>query len=447
MSRFSDVFRVVGEPVHVAHSAQRAYRIEPIDERMQQPLIRPEVIAARRQQWLGEVNLALPPLLGWLSLLCLSAAFVLVLLLCLGSYTRRASVVGEIVPAQGLLRLDARAAGVVSALNVREGSTVKRGDILLLIRVDQSSAALGDTASLVADRLSAQSDRLARSAQLAAADGERNVRALQQELLALRTEQELMQAQRRLKARQLQQATSALARIAPLQQSGVLARRQIDEYEQAVLDAENALNETGLRLLEQERRQRDVAERLSAQPAQAMALDTRLRGEQTALTQALALTEAQHVLRILAPCDGVVAGLGVQLGQSVASDRRLLTLIPANSPLVAQLWVPSSAIGRLATGDRVMLRVDAFPYQQNGRVEARIDEIAATAMAPEDIRRIADRAPDYPAFRVIARLSDSPVKLPLRASMSLIGDVQLDRRRLIQWLYSPLLAGVGVDPQ
>lgn len=414
---------------------------------MQQPLIRPEVIAARRQQWLGEVNLALPPLLGWLLMLCLAAALVMVLLLSLGSYTRRASVVGEIVPAHGLLRLEARAAGVISALHVREGSAVKRGDTLLLIRVEQSSAALGDTASLVADQLTAQSKRITRSAQLAAADADRDVRALQQELRALQAEHSLMQTQRGLKARKLEQSSAALARIAPLQQSGVMARRQIEEYEQAVLDAEDALNETELRLLEQQRRQRSVAGQLAAQPAQAMAHDTRLRGEQTALTQALAQTEAQRVLRIVAPRDGVVTGLGVQLGQSVVADRRLLTLIPADSPLVAQLWVPSSAIGRLALGDRVMLRVDAFPYQQNGRVEARVEEIAATALAPEDIRRIADRAPDYPAFRVIARLSDDSPKLPLRASMSLVGDVQLDRRRLIQWLYAPLLASVGAEPQ
>lgn len=73
---------------------------------MTQPLIRSEVYAARTER-LGEVRVRLPAVLRWLVVLLVAAAVSLLLLLCFGSYTRRVSVVGEIVPAAGLLRVEA----------------------------------------------------------------------------------------------------------------------------------------------------------------------------------------------------------------------------------------------------------------------------------------------------------------------------------------------------
>lgn len=332
---------------------------------------------------------------------------------------------------------------MIRPLEVHEGSIVKSGQTLMLLRLEQSSAAMGDTGSLVSAQLSAQAQRLDRGMQLAATDAQRQTRATEQELANLHAEKLLIEDQISLRTRQLQQAQSALARIAPLQQSGVLARRQVEEYEQAVLTAEDALNDTRLRRLEQQRRLQEAAMRLNAQPAQAIAHDTQLRGERAVLTQSLAATEAQRMLRVVAPRDGVVSGLAVQLGQSVAAMHRLLTVVPAHSELVAQLWVPSAAAGQLAAGDLVLLRVDAFPYQHHGQVRATIAQIALTTIGPEEIRHVADRAIDYPAYRVIARLPAAPGALPVHASMSLVGDIRLERRSLIAWLYAPLLAAVG----
>jgi len=405
---------------------------------MDSPLIRPEVFAARRSQWLGELRLGLPPLLSWLAWLCAAATLLLFVALYLGHYTRHTSVMGELVPSTGLLRLQATEPGVISELRVGEGSIVKRGQTLMLIRVGQDSAAIGDTAAVVARSLSEQSDRLDRSSALADQAAARTMQELRDELDALSREQQLIEAQRSLRERQLAQSRQALARLAPLQASGVLARRQVEEYEQAVLAAEDALNETSLRLLAQQRRRREVSARLATQPAEDAARDAQGRGARSVLTQALAQTEAQHVLRVLAPLDGVVGGLAVQRGQSVDAGFRLLSLVPSGSELVAQLWVPGNAVGQIAPGDRVMLRVEAYPYRQHGRLTATIEQVADTALDAAAMAQIADRAPAYPAFRVTARLARPAPNLSLRASMGVVGELQLERRRLIQWLYAPL---------
>lgn len=64
---------------------------------MSQPLFRDEVLKARRTSWLGGISLAQPLRLWVLMGLAVMAAFVIVLFVTLGTYTRRSTVTGQLV--------------------------------------------------------------------------------------------------------------------------------------------------------------------------------------------------------------------------------------------------------------------------------------------------------------------------------------------------------------
>jgi membrane fusion protein len=46
-------------------------------------------------------------------------------------------------------------------------------------------------------------------------------------------------------------------------------------------------------------------------------------------------------------------------------------------------------------------------------------------------------------FRITVALDDGPAALPLSAGMRLQADVLLERRRLVEWLFEPLLGLQG----
>jgi membrane fusion protein len=123
-------------------------------------LFRQEVVDARRGEWLGSIIIAAPLSRWLLTSLALSLAAALLLFLFFGHYTRRETVVGQLVPSAGLLNVAAPSAGTIVRLKVRDGQGVKAGDVLIEISSERDSTALGDTHALVGRQLDIQRSRL-----------------------------------------------------------------------------------------------------------------------------------------------------------------------------------------------------------------------------------------------------------------------------------------------
>ena len=137
-------------------------------------------------------------------------------------------------------------------------------------------------------------------------------------------------------------------------------------------------------------------------------------------------------------------------GQSVAPASALANLVPQGAVLQAQLYAPSSAVGFVRPGQTVRLRLEAFPYQKFGQLEGRVVQVSRTPLAASELaaQTLAGVAPGRPGeamFRITVGLVDGQAgrwPQPLVAGMRLQADVLLERRRLIEWLFEPLL-GLG----
>ena len=76
---------------------------------------------------------------------------------------------------------------------------------------------------------------------------------------------------------------------------------------------------------------------------------------------------------IRAPIAGRVSSLQASVGQPADPQRLLLQIIPAQSPLQAELFIPARAIGFVEVGQPVRILYDAFPYQHFGTYRGRIE--------------------------------------------------------------------------
>lgn len=75
------------------------------------------------------------------------AGATIVLLVTLGTYTRRFTFTGQLVPTQGLACVVTPASGVVTRLDVTEGGQVAAGRALALVTVLRATQVGGDTQS------------------------------------------------------------------------------------------------------------------------------------------------------------------------------------------------------------------------------------------------------------------------------------------------------------
>lgn len=407
------------------------------------PLFRTEAIEAQRQQWLGGVQLIRPLALGWVTAGVIAVLVAVVLFLGLAHYTRKTTVAGVLSPDLGLIRLVPTAAGTVVERRVVEGQAVRAGDILFVLALERATLAV-DAERAVRRSLDDRRRSLVDAARAQQVLARTRVATLDSRLRALDGELAQLDAQAALQKQRLALAENALTRLRALENDRFISQAQTQTKDEEVLGlraAAQGLARQRAALL------RDKAEMEGERRTVPLLADSAVGGLERDLAQAerdAAEQDADQRLVVRAPQAGTVSNLLAEPGQSVTPASALAVLVPEGAALQAQLYAPSSAVGFVQPGQTVRLRFEAFPYQKFGQEAGRVTAVSRTPLAPSELAALAlpaEGAGTEPLFRITVALEGRPT-VPLAAGMRLQADVLLERRRLVEWLFEPLL-GLG----
>ena len=165
-------------------------------------------------------------------------------------------------------------------------------------------------------------------------------------------------------------------------------------------------------------------------------LQLRLSQLDDALSKAARLAD---LTTISAPRDAVVISVAPGgIGAVIAEGEPLIALIPSDARLIAEISVPSADVGRLASGDAVALKIDAFPWRRSGAAEGRLDSISPATLAPG-----AGTAARHPArVSLIAAPADLPAGATLLPGMTLTAEIHTGTRTVLEFFLDPLLRGL-----
>ena len=416
-------------------------------------LFRPEALEGRQQAWLGSIQLIRPVSLAVLTTFVLAVVLALGVVLVEGRYTRKAHVSGYLVPDKGVVRLLPQQAGTVLERRVAEGQSVRQGDILFVLSTDRATLA-GDTQATVQTSLAVRENSLRESARQKAllqqevrAGFGRQVDELRRELTQLEAEAEL-QSQRLLLAQQAQ------ARVESLHAENFISQAQVQARSEEVLGVraqmQSLLRQRSAKLREVgtlEAQQREL-------PLRTQALQGEIDRDLASLAQESAENQAKQRMVIRAPQDGVVTAVLADPGQAVSPASPVASLLPLGAKLQAQLFAPSSAVGFLRQNQPVQLRYQAFPYQKFGHHAGQVLQVSRTPLQASDLaglplpESMKSTPSAEPLYRITVVLDQQAVQAygqaqPLSAGMQIDADVMLDRRRLIEWIFEPLLSVTG----
>lgn len=426
------------------------------------PLFRQEAVDGQRQSWLGGIQLIRPLPLSLLTLLAALAATAVVAFLFVGEYTRKAHVSGVLAPDRGLIRLVPPQAATVLESHAQEGRSVRRGELLFVLSVDQAAPS-GDTQAAVQQSLAERQRSLHGSVRQQELLLQTQRAGIDQRLGDMRRELAQIDAELATHAQRLALAELAQARFESLRAENFVSPAALQAKSEELL----ALKAQGQALARQRAAQLREIGSLQAQlrelPLQAQAIQGETERSLAALAQAAAETEARQRIVIRAPQDGVLTAVLAEPGQNVTPAAALASLIPADARLQAHLYAPSSAIGFLRPQQAVLLRYQAFPYQKFGHHAGRVLQVSRTPLQAYELAGLSlstastgagagalSGGPNAgePLYRITVALDDQTVQaygeaLPLAAGMQLDADVLLDRRRLIEWLFEPVLGIAG----
>ncbi len=411
---------------------------------MNAPLFRREVVAARRDAWLGEAQIAQPLAVRLMVGVCLAFLLGILAYVLLGTYTRRVHAEGLLTPDTGLITLTSPVAGRIGSAGVREGERVERGRLLYTIDLDAVSAS-GPTQTRVLDELANQRDAVQRQRALRASTAAAEKRALTEQIENFEAQgrqlaeqialQEKLVPPLRERVEVLAKAVSGgFARSADLQSQSYLymqATSQLASFKQSGLQIAGTVGDLRSQLATfDDRLGRDLAD-LDRTAAQ--------------LAQQRAESEARRAIEVRAPEAGILTSIRAQGGQSIQAGATLLTLLPRDGRLQANLFVDSASIGFIEAGAGVMLRYAAFPFQRFGLYRGTVTEVTRAPLRSEDVPEAggARADPTGGLYRVVVRPDADGVmaygeRRRLEAGMRVEADIALERRPLYRWLLDPL---------
>ncbi len=143
--------------------------------------------------------------------------------------------------------------------------------------------------------------------------------------------------------------------------------------------------------------------------------------------------------------DGQVTAISIHQHETVNQSQKLLTIIPTNSTLKAQLLVPPQSIGFVKIGNEVSIRFDAYSYQKYGQGTGKISNISKTTVNSKDLEKsTAIPFMESQAYYIVdvtldqQYLNTGKDKQSLESGMTISADIKLENRKLYEWILNPL---------
>jgi hemolysin D len=389
-----------------------------------------------------------------------------------------ASAEGKLVPETYLKLVQPADAGIVKEILVREGERVNAGQVLL--RLDAQDAQ--------ADAARLGTDLALRSLQLRRIDAELTGHPLRRlpndppDLYRQVEEQyrerhqtyldSLGQVEEQLRKAQ-RDYESGTAVLNKLQQTNPILRSQSDAYsglgdegyvpKVTVSDKQRAYIENQQDLVAQASTVEGLSAAVSGAEQQVRQVRSKYRsdlenervdanGEYQKLQQDLAKqTHRSNLLELKAPQDGIVKDLATHtVGTVVSTGTVLLSIVPEQEPLVAEVLIRNDDVGFVRTHQKVKIKLAAYPFQKYGLLDGQILQVWPDASDANSSNGQSGHSSDatvppesVTGFKALVSLDRQTLtaageSLTLVAGMQVIAEIREGRRTVLQYLLSPI---------
>lgn len=419
----------------------------------EQPLYRAAAVNANKTKWLGEIILIRPVTYSLLTAAAALCALVVAAFLAWGSYTKRSTVIGQLVPDSGLVKVYAPQVGIVQEKHVAEGQSVKRGDVLYVLSSERQSSTQGQIQAAISQQVESRRESLqeemGKTRRLQQEEREtlaKRVDGLQAEAQKLES---LIEGQRS----RVKMAEDSVARYQGLFVQDFISKEQVQQKQEEALDQRTRLQSVERELITVGR---ELAARKSELSSLALKQQNQLaqidRGI-SSVGQELTESEAKRRLVITAPESGTATAVVAEVGQREDGSRPLVSIVPRGARLQAHLYAPSKAVGFIKPGDTALMRYQAYPYQKFGHARGTVVSVARTALPSNEISGLGNLnggngQGSEPLYRITVELAKQSVMAygqpqSLQAGMLLDADILQDTRHLYEWVLEPLYSLTG----
>ena len=393
---------------------------------------------------------------------CGAGLFAIVVWASLASVDEITRGMGKVVPSSKAQLVQAAAPATVTAILVRPGQMVKKGQLLARLDDSQSSSALGQLQA-ENERLGARADRLEQEGTggASAGCGPGTPCADEARLAMVRraTNQSRESALAAAVEQRRRDVSEGAATIAALTSSARLAQEQVNML--APLAAKGIVPQTDL--LSAQRELVDVQGRLSAARQAVARAQASIREAEAQLNQARfdfrqqALSERSEITTKMAVNDETIKGAAARLernelrapatgfvndvrvttvGGFVTPGENLMQIVPVGDKLLIEARVAPKDIAFIKVGDSANVKVTAYDFSIYGGLSGKVRNISADSIYDE-----AERQAYYTVMveTDAAFLVKNGRSLPIMPGMICDVEIITGRKSILSYLFKPVL--------
>lgn len=412
---------------------------------MSESLFRQEALEGNKTSMIGTVALYCPPYRWLIISLVGIIAIAVAAFFTFGTYTKRETAIGQLMPAKGIMNVASMAAGTVIDINVEEGQQVKKGDAIATVSSEVFTA-LGQTREKVAQQLQLQRERL----RIDLEDQEKlfaeAIKGLQERERLLSSQLQQLEVQQNQRTRQASLARRQLKKLNLMREEGYASNSQVEQQEAAVIDADARMQDIARQRIDIDQQLAQTRQQLRELPINNRNKQNDIERRLSELEQSMAENESRRSIVLRAPIDGLVGSVMAKTGQMVSAGQTLFSVLPDEGHLQARIMVSSRAIGFIKPGQKVVLRYQAFPFQKFGQQYGKVVEVSRVALSPQEVATLTgNNNVQEQHYRVVVALDKQDINVyghqeKLRPGSALEADFLIDTRHLYEWVLEPLYA-------
>jgi hemolysin D len=373
-----------------------------------------------------------------------------------GQINEVAQAQGKLLPQGETYKVNPIEAGKVAQVLVKEGATVKSGQVLMSL---DTELAEHDVKRLETELASAQTELTQTRPLLAQAQLQAQI---QDSMGRLGTQAQAAESSQADEAIQTTQALleqlkadaaaqeARLEKLTPLVAEGAIAQEQVFQVEQSLRDRQRTIiehegmlarsqgeSERLTATLEQKREQEnktkvDVQQQIQQLEIQISQLDAKIAQTQELLETARIKLKQRF---IYAPVDGIVSTLKVRHdGEVVQPGQPIAEIAPSQKPLILSTNLPNQEAGFVKPGMAVQVKLHAYPYQDYGIIPGTVIAISPDTQTDNQLGHV---------YRVDIKLDKHHVtkdnqRISFKAGQTATAEIVTRQRRIIDLLLDPI---------
>ncbi|MBC7380882.1 MAG: HlyD family type I secretion periplasmic adaptor subunit [Burkholderiaceae bacterium] len=146
-------------------------------------------------------------------------------------------------------------------------------------------------------------------------------------------------------------------------------------------------------------------------------------------------TQREKLTTLTAPVAGTVQQLAAHTAGGVVTEAQtIMVIVPDGAQVTAEVTLENKDIGFVTAGQAAEIKLETFPYTRYGTVTGRVDVVTADAVNDEK------RGAIFPVTLTLGKgvMDVDGKKIRLSPGMNLTAEIKTGRRRVIDYLLSPI---------